>query len=376
MSGASQSNETPEVALPEPAGKTGFARLLSLLLPFLGLALVVVMFVSAGLLMQRAGHAEIQISRFFTLFNLQTVVIQTVIVAIAGLGMTFVIVSGGIDLSVGSVVAFTTVVIALALQPLPGGGHLPVWVAALLGILAGGLTGFLNGSMITGLRIVPFIATLGMWSVARGVAKLLSGEQKIDARVTWLNDIMLKSPKDEWLKIEPAWFRAIPGAFRQPIEQVLLSPGLWIMIVAVAAMWLVLRYTTFGRYTIAIGSNEPTARLCGVRVARTKIMIYTLSGLLIGLAGLLQFSRLTVGDPTVAAGMELDVIAAVVIGGGSLSGGEGSILGTLIGALTMSFLRNACDFLGWGNYVQEIFIGLFIVIYVAIDQLRRARTAA
>jgi len=360
----------------EPTGKGGLARLVGLFLPLIGLMLVILMFLCSALVMRKLGHTEIEVGRFFSLYSLVTVVIQTVIVAIAGLGMTFVIVSGGIDLSVGSVIAFVTVVIALALQPFPGGGHLPVWVAAILGILAGGLCGCLNGLMITGLRIVPFIATLGMWSIARGVAKLLSGEQKIDARVSWLNDIMLKSPKQEWLDLEPSWFKAIPDAIRAPIEQIGFSPGLWIMVAAVVAMWLVLRYTTFGRYTIAIGSNEPTARLCGVRVSRTKILIYTLSGLLVGLAGLLQFSRLTVGDPTVASGMELDVIAAVVIGGGSLSGGEGSITGTLIGALTMSFLRSACDFLGWGNYVQEIFIGIFIVVYVAIDQLRRARSIA
>jgi len=421
---------TQELGAAEPMGKSGLARLGTLLLPLLGLLLVNLLYVCAALIMRRLG-SDIPIARFWSLNNLTTVIIQTVMVAIAGLGMTFVIVSGGIDLSVGSVVAFVTVAIALALQPLPGGDHLPVWLAGLLGILvgglcgfvgglmlterrdvrvglvivsiilvtvlarfllpgglmpvwiagvlgilAGGLTGLLNGLMITGLRIVPFIATLGMWSIARGVAKVLAGEQKIDARETWLSNLMVKAPRDEWLNLEPSWFKAIPDAIRQPIEQIAFSPGLWIMMVAVVSMWLVLRYTTFGRYTIAIGSNEPTARLCGVRVNQTKILIYTLSGFLIGLAGLLQFSRLTVGDPTVAGGMELDVIAAVVIGGGSLSGGEGSIMGTLIGALTMSLLRNACDFLNWGNYVQEIFIGIFIVLYVAIDQLRRARTAA
>jgi ribose transport system permease protein len=376
MSETSERGKSHQLALPEPAGKSGLVRVATLLLPLMGLALVVLLFVCSALIMRRMGYAEIEIARFFSPGSLLTVVFQTVVVAIAGLGMTFVIVSGGIDLSVGSVIAFTTVVTALALQPLPGGGHLPVWLAGVLGIVAGGLCGCCSGLMITGLRIVPFIATLGMWSIARGVAKLLSGEQKIDARESWLNDLMAKLPKEDWLTVEPSWFRAIPDKIREPIEQVVFSPGLWIMVVAVVTMWIVLRYTTFGRYTIAIGSNEPTARLCGVRVNRTKILIYTLAGILTGVAGLLQFSRLTVGDPTVAAGMELDVIAAVVIGGGSLSGGEGSIMGTLIGALTMSFLRSACDFLGWGNYVQEIFIGIFIVIYVAIDQLRRARSAA
>ncbi|KPK69385.1 MAG: hypothetical protein AMJ84_09645 [Acidithiobacillales bacterium SM23_46] len=335
----------------------GLVRLAALLLPFAGLTLVIIPF---------AVFAE----GFLSVFNFKLVVIQTVVIAIAALGMTFVIISGGIDLSVGSVIALATVAVALPLEL----GH-PAWVAALCGIGTAGLCGLLNGLMITGLRIVPFIATLGMLGIARGVAKLLAGEQKIDAPETWLNDLMLKIPKDEWLALEPSWFQRIPEAFRDAMELIVLSPGLWMLLATVVVIWLLLGYTTFGRYTSAIGSNEPTARLCGVRVNMVKVGIYTLAGLLTGLAGLLQFSRLTVGDPTVSVGAELDVIAAVVIGGGSLSGGEGSIVGTLIGALAMAFLRNGCDLLGWGNYVQEIFIGIFIVIFVAIDQIRRARTA-
>jgi ribose/xylose/arabinose/galactoside ABC-type transport system permease subunit len=323
----------------EPAGPSRLTRMASILLPFLGLLLVMVPFSILDWLGKAPG--------FLSMYNIETGVIQTIVVAIAGFGMTFVIISGGIDLSVGSVIALSTVAVALVLN-LPASWHMSVWVAMLAGILAAGLCGLLNGLMITGLRIVPFIATLGMWSIARGVAKLLAREQKIDAPTTWLNDLMVKSA---------------------------LSPGVLILLATLVVMWLLLRYTTFGRYTIAIGSNEPTARLCGVRVRLVKIGIYTLAGLLTGLAGVLQFSRLTVGDPTVAAGLELDVIAAVVIGGGSLSGGEGSILGTLIGALAMSFLRAGCILVDWPNYVQEIFIGIFIVIYVAIDQLRRARTS-
>ena len=119
-----------------------------------------------------------------------------------------------------------------------------------------------------------------------------------------------------------------------------------------------LRYTVFGRHVFAIGSNEATARLCGVRTDRTKVAIYTLAGLFCGLAGVMEFSRLTVGDPTVAVGLELDIIAAVVIGGGSLSGGEGSVLGSMIGVFIMAFLRNGCTMMGWPNYIQEIIIGV------------------
>jgi len=346
-------NETAETAtlqeatVEEPAGGRRLARLVTMLLPLMGLTLVIVPF-------------SIFAENFRSLLNFKTVVIQTAAIAIAGTGMTFIIISGGIDLSVGSVLALVTVATALSLKL-----GAPAW-----------LCGFLNGAMITVLRVVPFIATLGMWSAARGVAKWLAQEQTVYPPDSWLNSLMLRSPKPEWLALEPSWFRAVSPAIRGPIEQIALSPGLWIMIVTVIVMTLLLRYTTFGRYTIATGSNEATARLCGVRVNLAKLKIYTLSGLLTGVAGLLLFSRLGVGDPTGATGQELDVIAAVVIGGGSLSGGEGSILGTLIGALAMAFMHNGGELLGWGNYIQEILIGIFIVLFVAIDQLRRARSTS
>ena len=152
-----------------------------------------------------------------------------------------------------------------------------------------------------------------------------------------------------------------------------LAPGVWLMILFAAAMAVLLRYTVFGRHVFAIGSNEATASLCGVRTARTKILFYTAAGLFCGLAGVMEFSRLTVGDPTVAVGLELDIIAAVVIGGGSLSGGEGSILGSMIGVFIMAFLRNGCTMMGWPNYIQEIIIGVIIVAAVALDQIRHRR---
>ena len=139
-------------------------------------------------------------------------------------------------------------------------------------------------------------------------------------------------------------------------------------------MAVVLRNTVFGRRVFAIGSNEAAARACGISTNKLKIWIYSLAGLFFGLAGVMQMSRLRQGDPTVAAGTELDVIAAVVIGGGSLSGGQGTILGAMIGALVMAFLRNGCQQMGWANYVQEIIIGVIIVIAVAVDQLRNDRT--
>jgi ribose transport system permease protein len=193
-----------------------------------------------------------------------------------------------------------------------------------------------------------------MMGIARGVAKWMAGNQKIDAPLTWVNELMAKSPQPSWL---------------------LLAPGVWLMIFLAAAMAVLLRYTVFGRHVFAIGSNEATARLCGVRTKRAKIIIYSLAGLFCGLSGVMEFSRLTVGDPTVAVGLELDIIAAVVIGGGSLSGGEGSILGSMIGVFIMSFLRNGCTMMGWPNYIQEIIIGVIIVAAVSLDQIRHRRSA-
>ena len=268
----------------------------------------------------------------------------------AALGMTAVIISAGIDLSVGSVMALTSVVTAYCLRA----EWSPLW-AACAGVAIGGVCGLLNGAMITGLRIVPFIATLGMLGIARGLAKYLADEQKIDAQAGWLGErVLAKVPEPGWL---------------------VLPLGVWVAVILAAAMAWMLRNTALGRNTFAIGSNEAAARLCGIRVTRTKICVYTLAGLFAGLAGVMQFCRLTVGDPTTAVGAELEVIAAVVIGGGSLAGGEGSILGTLIGALIMAFLRNGCNMTGVPNYVQEIIIGAVIVLAVALDQVRHRRRA-
>ncbi len=280
--------------------------------------------------------------------NLETIARQTAITGTAALGMTLVIIAGGIDLSVGSIIALSTVVVALFLKS--GLGVLP---SALAGVTAGALCGFFNGLLITRLKVVPFIVTLGTLLIVRGAAKGLADEQKIDVELTWLNDLLDALPP------ERAWM--------------LVPPGVWLMLILAAAVAGLLRYTRLGRHTYAIGSNEQTARLCGVAVERVKIIIYTLSAGFAGLAGLMQFSRLTVGDPTVAVGAELDVIAAVVIGGGSLAGGEGSILGSLVGALIMTVIRSGCTQMGVDNWVQEIVTGSIIVLAVALDRLRHRK---
>ncbi len=328
-------NNTPNMlSIKNGAGKQ-IKNIFSLIGPFIGLGLILLLF------------SILEPDKFPTFFNFLTVANQTVIVALAAMGMTFIIISGGIDLSVGSVIALVTVVTAIMIDH----GFSPM-IAVLAGVLSGTACGAVTGVLIGYLGIIPFIATLGMMGIARGTAKWFSGQQKVDAPITWLWEIMSRSPKMEWI---------------------LFSPGVWLMIILAVVVAVILRYSVFGRYTFAIGSNESTARLCGVRVERTKVYIYVFAGFMSGLAGVMQFSRLTVGDPTVAIGKELDVIAAVVIGGGSLSGGEGSILGTLIGAFIMAFLRNGCNMSGIPNYVQEIIIGVIIIGAVAIDKFRHRR---
>ncbi len=284
--------------------------------------------------------------------NLETIARQTTIVGVAALGMTLVIISGGIDLSVGSVVALSTVVIAWLLQY---GGVGPV-TAALGGMAAAAFFGLMNGVLITRLRVVPFIVTLGMMLVVRGAAKGIGHNQKIDVdpeRLAWLDELLASVGREQGWMLVPV--------------------GVWLLLILAMAMAALLRYTRLGRHTFAIGSNEQTARLCGVAVERVKVLVFTLGGAFAGLAGLMQLSRLTVGDPTVAVGLELDVIAAVVIGGGSLGGGEGSILGTLVGALIMTVIASGCTQMGLPNWVQEIITGAIIVVAVALDRLRHRR---
>jgi len=322
----------------DPA-RSRFRRLVRLFGPAAGLVAVAVLF---ALL---TGAPE----RYLSAANLRVVLAQTVIVGLGAIGMTLIMISGGIDLSVGASVALTSVIAALALR----GGASPA-AAAALGVAAGGAVGLVNGAAITGLRIVPFIATLGMLGIARGAAKYFAEEQTVNAPATWLNELAVTFPSRAWL---------------------LVAPGVWITLGLAVAMAVVLRRTVFGRHVFAVGSNEAAARACGIAVDRVKVAVYVVGGLLFGLAGVMQMSRLRQGDPTVAVGVELDVIAAVVIGGGSLAGGEGSVGGSMIGALIMSMLRNGCQQMGWPTYVQEIIIGVIIVLAVAADRYRASRAA-
>lgn len=282
---------------------------------------------------------------FASAANAATMARQTTVVAICSVGMTLIIVSGGIDLSVGSAVAFTTVVVAATLKAGIGPG-----VAVLAGVAVATLAGAASGALVAYLRMAPFIVTLGAMSILRGGAKGLAGEQKIDCDPHGIDSLLA------------------------PSSGVLLPSGVWIAVILGVAGALALRYTRFGRHVYAVGSNEATARVCGVDVPRVKLLVYALGGALAGIAGVMEFSRLTVGDPTDSIGLELEVIAAVVVGGASLSGGEGSVVGSLVGALLMAVIRTGCTFLGVHNWVQEIVTGGIIVVAVALDRIRH-RTA-
>jgi ribose transport system permease protein len=284
--------------------------------------------------------------QFFRPANLELMARQTVIVCMAALGMTMIIVSAGIDLSVGSIVSLATVVTAMFLRA----GYDPA--LAVLGALgAAAICGGVNGLLITRLRVVPFIVTLGTMLLIRGAAKGLAEERRIEAPLTWINGLLRTVRDGSGLGV-PA--------------------GIWITLLLSVVVGGVLGYTRFGRHLFAIGSNERTARLCGVRIDRRKVQVYTLSAVFAGLAGVLEFSRLAVGDPTVAVGLELDVIAAVIIGGGSLLGGKGTVVGTVAGAAIMAVIGIGCSQHGLPNWVQQIVTGVIIVLAVALDRLRTA----
>ncbi len=300
--------------------------------PLLGLLLIVLLFSPTR--------------GFLTPENGKIILTQTVIVAIASLGMTMIIVSGGIDLSVGSVVAFSGVVGALVLSV---GGPLVLAVAATFG--AGAFVGLVNGSIISRFGMTPFIVTLGMMGVARGASKWLGKNETVNYDTNSPLNFLMNNPSHI-----PFWVPPI---------------GVLVALCLASLVSVTMNRTVFGRHVYALGSNEATARLCGIQTTSLKLKVYLLAGMLYGVAGLMQFTRLQQGSPTVAVGLELDVIASVVIGGASLSGGTGSVFGAVIGALIMATLRNGTQLMGWETYVQEIIIGAVIVLAVGLDRFRQ-----
>lgn len=274
---------------------------------------------------------------FLTLSNLLNVLQQTAVNALLAVGMTFVIISAGIDLSVGSILAFSGVVMAGGLS-----AGLPPPLAILLGLLVGAGCGLVNGLLISYGRLPPFISTLGMMSVARGAALVFTEGRPISGF--------------------PASFRFLATG------EVLYIPFPVLLTLPVYLLaHFVLMHTRFGRYTYAIGGNEEATRLSGVNVRFHKSMVYVLSGFMSGLAAVILTARLNSAQPIAGIMYELDAIAATVIGGASLMGGEGRLSGTFIGALIIGILRNGLNLLGVSSFLQQIVIGSVIIIAVLLD---------
>ena len=280
---------------------------------------------------------------FLTLSNLVNVLEQSAIIGIVAVGMTFVILTAGIDLSVGSIVALSGVAMGITFQ-----AGLPIGLAAAAGLAVGLACGLLNGALITIGRLPPFIATLGMMSVARGGALMISDGRPISGY--------------------PEGFRGLATG-----DVLGLPLPVLVMLATYGLAHFVLTRTTLGRYTYAIGGNEEAAELSGIAVKGFKTAVYGIAGLLSAVTALLLVARLNSAQPIAGIMYELDAIAAVVIGGTSLMGGSGSVIGTLVGALIMSVLRNGLNLLGVSSYLQQVAIGAVIIVAVLVDVALRRR---
>jgi ribose/xylose/arabinose/galactoside ABC-type transport system permease subunit len=287
--------------------------------------------------------------KFLSTDNFLNVFRRSSVNAIIAVGMTAIIISGGIDLSVGSMMALSGMVGAWAMQHFGGDTLTPqaMWLGTFAGIATGTLAGFLNGALINGLKLPPFILTLGTMSAFRGISYVMNDGQPYNV---------------------PAYkFLGDGQIFNVPVSIIIAA-------VIILAASFILNRTTLGRYTYAIGANRTATLYSGVNVTRNLVIIYTLAGLLVGIASMIATSRTVSAQPTAGIGLELDIIAAVVIGGASLSGGRGTILGTIIGTLLISFLRNGCTLLGISTNIQLIVIGAIIVAAVSVDQLARGKS--
>ena len=282
---------------------------------------------------------------FRKLENLSNIGFQTAVIVTLAAGQTLVIIAGGIDLSVGSVLALVGVVTALLLA-----AERPIALAVAAGLIVGGGCGFVNGFLVTKGRIPPFIATLGMMGVARGLALVLSKAQNV---------FIPQEPRFEpFLELGTGRLLGIPIPF---------------LIAAIVATLteLLLSFTRFGRYIYAVGGNREAARLSGIPVHSVLMLVFILCGLTTAIGGIVETARLLVGQPTGGQLYELHAIAAAVIGGASLAGGRGSVLGTVLGALLMAVIRNGSDLLNIPYEWQQVILGALVVLAVLFDQWRR-----
>ncbi len=325
-----------------------FRRIASALGPLLALGGVILFFAIADWFQGGVGN-------FLTASSVRLVGVQSVKVGIAALGMTLIIISGGIDLSAGTAAALSGCVAALALDH-----GFSIGPAIAFAVLCGAACGFVNGSLVSFLKLVPFIITLGTMTIFMGIGKTIAEDggtitPPYGSVPEWLSTMVTQFPDPLWI-VSPI----LPN----------FGWGVWLTLILAIVVALVLHKTVLGRYVFAIGSSEPTARLCGVPVTRTKILVYTIAGALVGVAGVIDIARLGKGDAAAGLGLELKIIAAVVIGGGSLAGGRGSVLGTLCGVLIMGVISLGCTSLGLENQVENILLGNIIIAAVYVDRLR------
>jgi ribose/xylose/arabinose/galactoside ABC-type transport system permease subunit len=335
---------------PKPTASAGWVRALTgnlgTVLALLG---VILLFALADWLVSGPQAS------FATVRNLRVVLASTSIVAVAALGMTIIIIAGGIDLSAGTALTLCATVMAYGLKADWG-----VLLTVPLTLVTGIACGLANGLLVSSLRIVPFIVTLGTMTVFVGCGKLVADQSTIspsrDQIPTWVQNLCSTRPPDVHLGFLPN-----------------LPLGVWITLILAVLVASLLRYSVFGRYVFALGSNEPTARLCGVNIPVLKTLVYALAGIFVAVGGIYHFGLLKMSNPVEGLGLELKIIAAVVIGGGSLSGGRGSVLGTLAGAMIMGVITSGCDQLAVPTPYQDMTIGVIIIVAVTLDQLRQRR---
>jgi len=282
--------------------------------------------------------------KFLSVVNVTNLLRQTAIIGVLAIGMTFVILAGGIDLSVGSVLAFSSVVASKLMV-----AGFPIWLAILIALLSGSLIGAIMGLLIYYGKVPAFIATLGGMTIVRALVMLVTRAEKVLGLPDAIGDFAIQ----RYLEIPAMVY-------------------VWFLTIAIG--YVISRYTIFGRNMYAIGSNEEAARLSGIKIGLSISGIYAFSALMSSVAGILMTARLGSGVPTAGQGYELDAIAAVVVGGGSLTGAVGSIVGTVLGTVIIATIKNGGTLLGINFFILDILIGSLIVIAVLIDQLRKNKS--